>query len=177
MRRTIIVRPTSFRDLPAASAATTVKHSAGGQFVTHAAALPGNPFDRSRPGYVSPGLRFFSVHGRTHSLPMSLWWAYIACGSSRGCASPAAVLSGNLHSRHEVSVAAMLSFASVGGPLLQRHLLFARFSLTTLSDERGAVAFLFSFATFLCCLKLLGFAPMANFVGTGSGFILNYALR
>src|SRR5215469_12220241 len=27
------------------SAATTVKHSAGGQFVTHAAALPGNPYD------------------------------------------------------------------------------------------------------------------------------------
>src|SRR5262249_3852737 len=27
------------------SVATTVKHSAGGQFVTHAAALPGNPYD------------------------------------------------------------------------------------------------------------------------------------
>jgi hypothetical protein len=138
---------------------------------------PAIPLIAAAPAMYLPDFAFFSVHGRTHSLPMSLWWAYIACGSSRGCASPAAVLSGNLHSRHEVSVAAMLSFASVGGPLLQRHLLFARFSLTTLSDERGAVAFLFSFATFLCCLKLLGFAPMANFVGTGSGFILNYALR
>ncbi len=28
-----------------ASIATTIKHSAGGQFVTHAAALPGNPYD------------------------------------------------------------------------------------------------------------------------------------
>jgi hypothetical protein len=27
------------------SVATTVKHSAGGQFVTHAAALRGNPYD------------------------------------------------------------------------------------------------------------------------------------
>jgi transposase, IS5 family len=27
------------------SVATTLKHSAGGQFVTHAAALPGNPYD------------------------------------------------------------------------------------------------------------------------------------
>src|ERR1700751_5302394 len=34
--------------------ATTVKHSAGGQFVTHAAALPGNPYDGHTLGTVIP---------------------------------------------------------------------------------------------------------------------------
>src|SRR6478736_2896563 len=36
------------------SVATTVKHSAGGQFVTHAAALPGNPYDGHTLGTVIP---------------------------------------------------------------------------------------------------------------------------
>jgi IS5 family transposase len=34
------------------SIATTVKHSAGGHFVTHAAALPGNPYDGHTLGTV-----------------------------------------------------------------------------------------------------------------------------
>ena len=34
------------------SVATTVRHSAGGQFVTHAAALPGNPYDGHTLGTV-----------------------------------------------------------------------------------------------------------------------------
>src|SRR5712671_4138028 len=36
------------------SVATTIKHSAGGQFVTHAAALPGNPYDGHTLGTVIP---------------------------------------------------------------------------------------------------------------------------
>jgi IS5 family transposase len=36
------------------SVATTVKHSAGGQFVAHAAALPGNPYDGHTLGTVIP---------------------------------------------------------------------------------------------------------------------------
>ena len=36
------------------SVATTVKHSAGGQLVTHAAALPGNPYDGHTLGTVIP---------------------------------------------------------------------------------------------------------------------------
>jgi hypothetical protein len=36
------------------SVATTVKHSAGGQFVTHAAALPGNPYDGHTLATVIP---------------------------------------------------------------------------------------------------------------------------
>jgi IS5 family transposase len=34
------------------SVATAVKHSAGGQFVAHAAALPGNPYDGHTLGTV-----------------------------------------------------------------------------------------------------------------------------
>jgi IS5 family transposase len=34
-----------------------VKHSAGGQFVTHAAALPGNPYDGHTLGTVIPQLQ------------------------------------------------------------------------------------------------------------------------
>src|SRR5947207_1474377 len=40
-----------------ASRATTVKHSAGGQFVTHAAALPGNPYDGHTLGTVIPQMQ------------------------------------------------------------------------------------------------------------------------
>ena len=36
------------------SIATTVKHSAGGQFVAHATALPGNPYDGHTLGTVIP---------------------------------------------------------------------------------------------------------------------------
>jgi hypothetical protein len=36
------------------SVATTVKHAAGGQFVTHAAPLPGNPYDGHTLGTVIP---------------------------------------------------------------------------------------------------------------------------
>src|SRR5919109_1257575 len=39
------------------SIATTVKHSAGGQFVTHAAALPGNPYDGHTLGTVIPQMQ------------------------------------------------------------------------------------------------------------------------
>jgi hypothetical protein len=39
------------------SVATTVKHSAGGQFVTHAAALPGNPYDGHTLGTVIPQMQ------------------------------------------------------------------------------------------------------------------------
>jgi IS5 family transposase len=38
------------------SVATTVKHSAGGQFVTHAAALPGNPYDGHTLAKVIPAI-------------------------------------------------------------------------------------------------------------------------
>jgi transposase, IS5 family len=37
--------------------ATTVKHFAGGQFVTHAAALPGNPYDGHTLGTVIPQMQ------------------------------------------------------------------------------------------------------------------------
>src|SRR5258706_15447192 len=39
------------------SVATTVKHSAGGQFVTHAAALPGNPYDGHTLATVIPHMQ------------------------------------------------------------------------------------------------------------------------
>src|SRR5262249_51010896 len=39
------------------SIATTVKHSAGGQFVTHAAALPGNPYDGHTLATVIPQMQ------------------------------------------------------------------------------------------------------------------------
>jgi IS5 family transposase len=39
------------------SVATTVKHSAGEQFVTHAAALPGNPYDGHTLGTVIPQMQ------------------------------------------------------------------------------------------------------------------------
>jgi transposase, IS5 family len=39
------------------SVATTVKHFAGGQFVTHAAALPGNPYDGHTLGTVIPQMQ------------------------------------------------------------------------------------------------------------------------
>src|SRR4029453_13828284 len=39
------------------SVATPVKHSAGGQFVTHAAALPGNPYDGHTLATVIPQMR------------------------------------------------------------------------------------------------------------------------
>jgi hypothetical protein len=39
------------------SVATTVKHSAGGQFVTHAAALPGNPYEGHTLGTVIPQMQ------------------------------------------------------------------------------------------------------------------------
>src|SRR5262249_5189484 len=39
------------------SIATTVKHSAGGQFVTHATALPGNPYDGHKLGTVIPQMQ------------------------------------------------------------------------------------------------------------------------
>src|SRR5262249_45749895 len=39
------------------SVATTVKHSAGGQFVTHAAALPGNPYDGHTLATVIPQMQ------------------------------------------------------------------------------------------------------------------------
>ena len=39
------------------SVATTVKHSAGGQFVTHPAALPGNPYDGHTLGTVIPQMQ------------------------------------------------------------------------------------------------------------------------
>src|SRR5262245_58558664 len=39
------------------SIATTVKHSAGGQFVTHATALPGNPYDGHTLGTVIPQMQ------------------------------------------------------------------------------------------------------------------------
>jgi IS5 family transposase len=39
------------------SVATTVKHSASGQFVTHAAALPGNPYDGHTLGTVIPQMQ------------------------------------------------------------------------------------------------------------------------
>jgi IS5 family transposase len=38
------------------SVATTVKHSAGGQFVAHAAALPGNPYDGHTLAEVIPAI-------------------------------------------------------------------------------------------------------------------------
>lgn len=38
------------------SVATTVKHSAGGQFVAHVAALPGNPYDGHTLAKVIPGI-------------------------------------------------------------------------------------------------------------------------
>jgi putative flippase GtrA len=42
----------------------------------------------------------------------------------------------------------------------------------------SAVAFLFNFATFILCLKFLDFAPMtAKVIGTGAGFVMNYAFR
>jgi transposase, IS5 family len=39
------------------SVATTVKHSAGGQFVTHIVALPGNPYDGHTLGTVTPQMQ------------------------------------------------------------------------------------------------------------------------
>ena len=39
------------------SVATTVKHSAGGQFVTHVAALPGNPYDGHTLATVIPQMQ------------------------------------------------------------------------------------------------------------------------
>ncbi len=39
------------------SVATTVKHSAGGQFVTHIAALPGNPYDGHTLATVIPQMQ------------------------------------------------------------------------------------------------------------------------
>src|SRR5262249_61431589 len=39
------------------SVATPVKHSAGGQFVTHAAALPGNPYDGHTLATVIPQMQ------------------------------------------------------------------------------------------------------------------------
>ena len=39
------------------SVATTVRHSAGGQFVTHAAALPGNSYDGHTLGTVIPQMQ------------------------------------------------------------------------------------------------------------------------
>src|SRR5262249_54528374 len=39
------------------SVATTVKHSAGGPFVTHAAALPGNPYDGHTLATVIPQMQ------------------------------------------------------------------------------------------------------------------------
>jgi transposase, IS5 family len=39
------------------SVATTVKHSAGGQFVAHAAALPGNPYDGHTLSTVIPQMQ------------------------------------------------------------------------------------------------------------------------
>jgi len=39
-----------------ASIATTIKHSAGGQFVTHAAALPGNPYDGHTLAKIIPAI-------------------------------------------------------------------------------------------------------------------------
>jgi hypothetical protein len=46
------------------SVATTVKHSAGGQFVAHAAALPGNPYDGHTLGTVIPQMEaLIGKHG------------------------------------------------------------------------------------------------------------------
>jgi transposase, IS5 family len=39
------------------SVATTVKHSAGGQFVSHVAALRGNPYDEHTPATVIPQMQ------------------------------------------------------------------------------------------------------------------------
>jgi IS5 family transposase len=39
------------------SVATTVKHSAGGQFVSHVAALPGNPYDGHTLATVIPQMQ------------------------------------------------------------------------------------------------------------------------
>ena len=49
----------SSRTLPSVkvSVATTVRHSAGGQFVIHAAALPGNPYDGHTLGTVIPQMQ------------------------------------------------------------------------------------------------------------------------
>src|SRR5438093_3665567 len=48
------------------SVATTVKHSAGGQFVTHAAALPGNPYDGAHPRHGhSPDASAHRQHPRS----------------------------------------------------------------------------------------------------------------
>src|SRR6266853_4750243 len=42
----------------------------------------------------------------------------------------------------------------------------------------SAVAFVFNFAAFVACLNFLDFAPMtAKIVGTGAGFVMNYAFR
>ena len=45
------------------SVATTVKHSAGGQFVTHAAALPGNPYDGRLSRYAGRPRNSLSLPG------------------------------------------------------------------------------------------------------------------
>jgi hypothetical protein len=48
------------------SVATTVKHSAGGQFVTHAAALPGNPYDGHTLGTIIPQMQVHEAGAAPH---------------------------------------------------------------------------------------------------------------
>src|SRR5262249_39654366 len=52
------------------SIATTVKHSAGGQFVTHAAALPGNPYDGHTLGTVIPQMQALIATSSIAASPM-----------------------------------------------------------------------------------------------------------
>jgi IS5 family transposase len=71
------------------SVATTVKHSAGGQFVTHVAALPGNPYDASPSSATS---RNITAWGRNHLAhasgdainPVLSPWATTSAACSRG---------------------------------------------------------------------------------------------
>src|SRR5947209_16579400 len=76
------------------SVATTVKHSAGGQFVTHAAALPGNPYDGHTLGTVIPDMealvgntieRILADKGyRGHNAPPDYKFRVFISGQKRG---------------------------------------------------------------------------------------------
>jgi len=76
------------------SVATTLKHSKGGQFVTHVQALPGNPYDGHTLGIVIPAMqaligntleRVFTDAGyRGHNAPPDHRFKVFTAGQKRG---------------------------------------------------------------------------------------------